>query len=367
MNILLAPDKFKGTLGASRVCELIGAGIREVLPDVKITACPIADGGDGFAEVLARQLGGQWLECRAQDAMGRDLLARYALCGDTAVMEMSQASGIRLLEHGSLDPWRASTYGTGQMMRHAIEHSGVGRIIMGIGGSATNDAGCGMAAALGVVFLDKHGESLEPTPASLSQCARIDTSKRIALPEILVACDVDNPLLGERGAVRVYGPQKGAKETDLDGLEQMLAHVVDLTGDKDLASIAGAGAAGGLGFGLLSFCKARLVPGFELVADEIGLMEKIQASDLVVTGEGKYDLQTLAGKGPAGVAAMARWADKPVVLMAGLIEDGTPVDLFDGVYSVHEDHRSLEETIRHGEELLIAKAAEMAAHMASND
>lgn len=359
-NILLAPDKFKGTFSAGRVCELIEAGIRQVLPDVRITACPVADGGDGFAEVMAQQLGGQWVECQAQDAMGRDLLARYALCGDTAVMEMSQASGIRQLEPGLLDPWRASTYGTGQMMRHAIEHSGVGRIIMGIGGSATNDAGCGMAAALGVVFLDQNEEALEPTPASLSQCARIDTSKRIALPKILVACDVDNPLLGERGAVRVYGPQKGVKEADIDGLEKVLDHVVELTGDTNLAALPGAGAAGGLGFGLLSFCRAELVPGFELVADEIGLMKKINASDMVITGEGKYDLQTLSGKGPAGVAAMARRADKPVVLMAGLIEDGAPADLFDEVYSVHEDHRSLEETIRHGEELLIAKAAELA-------
>lgn len=360
MKILIAPDKFKGTLSAGRVCELIEAGIRQVLPDADITSCPVADGGDGFAEVMAGQLGGEWVECRAQNAMGRNLVARYALCGETAVMEMSEASGIRQLDPGSLDPLRATTYGTGQMMRHAIEQSGAKRIVMGIGGSATNDAGCGMAAALGVVFLDQNGERLDPTPESLPHCVKIDASKRLPLPAIFVACDVDNPLLGARGAVRVYGPQKGVTEDDIDGLEEVLARVVELTGDKHLASFPGAGAAGGLGFGLLSFCDAALVPGFELVADEIGLMSKIHASDLVITGEGKYDWQTLSGKGPAGVAAMAHEAGRPVMLIAGIIEEGVTTELFDEVYSVHEAHRTLEETVSRGEELLVARAAELA-------
>lgn len=360
MNILLAPDKFKGTFSAGRVCELMEKGIREVLPDADITSCPVADGGDGFAGVMALQLGGEWVECQAQDAMGRNLVARYALCGETAIMEMSEASGIRQLDPGSLDPWRATTYGTGQMMRHAIEQSGAKRIVMGIGGSATNDGGCGMAAALGVVFLDQNGERLDPTPEALAHCVKIEASKRVALPEVFVACDVDNPLLGHQGAVRVYGPQKGVTEDDIDGLEEVLARVVELSGDQHLASLPGAGAAGGLGFGLLSFCNAALVPGFELVAGEIGLMKKIKASDLVITGEGKYDLQTLSGKGPAGVAAMAREAGKPVMLIAGLIEEGVSTDIFDEVYSVHDPYRTLEETVKRGEELLVAKAAELA-------
>lgn len=362
MNILLAPDKFKGVLSAERVCELMVRGIRCVLPQADVVSCPIADGGDGFAEVLRLAHGGRWVDCEAHDAIGRPLRASYVICGDTAVMEMSEISGIRHIPEKMRDVWRANTLGTGEMMRHAIEHHSVRRIIMGIGGSASNDLGCGMLAALGVRFLDKEGALLEPTPRGLMQCATIDRSQEIALPEILVACDVDNPLLGSQGAVQVYAPQKGAGEDDLAALESMSEHLVDLADGHKASLVPGAGAAGGLGFGLLQFCSASLVPGFDLIAREIGLLDKVCSSDVVITGEGKLDDQTLRGKGPAGVARMAKEQGKEVAVIAGLVElsGNEASDLFDYIYELHEPSRSLAETIEHGESLLIEKTAELA-------
>ena len=374
MKILLAPDKFKGTLSADRVCELIEAGLRTVLPGAAIVSCPIADGGDGFAEVIRAQLGGLWVKCEVHDAIGRPLRARYALCGDTAVMEMSEASGIRHIPEGMRDIWSANTYGTGQMMRHAIEQHHVRRIIMGIGGSVSNDAGCGMAVALGVRFFDAAGERLEPMPKQLIRCASIDDSGKIPLPEILVACDVDNPLLGNQGAVRVYAPQKGAAEADLPALESMLGHLVELTHGEQVSRMPGAGAAGGLGFGLVQFGGARLVAGFELVAAETGLLEKIRGCDVVITGEGKLDAQTLRGKGPAGVARMARAAGKPVAVIAGIVDfsglsgraeraEREAAELFDHICALHDGSRPLEQTIRRGEALLMEKSAELAREL----
>jgi len=362
MNILLAPDKFKGVLSADRVCELMARGIRCVLPDADIVSCPIADGGDGFAEVLRLAQGGRWVNCEAHDAIGRPLVASYVICGDTAVMEMSEVSGIRHIPENMRDIWRANTLGTGEMMRHAIENHAVRRIIMGIGGSASNDAGCGMLAALGVRFLDREGSVIDPTPKALMQCAAIDRSQEIALPEILVACDVDNPLLGAHGAVQVYAPQKGAIESDLEALESMLKLIVDLTDGHEASLVPGAGAAGGLGFGLLQFCGACLVPGFDLIARELGLLDQVRASDVVITGEGKLDDQTLCGKGPAGVARMAKELGKKVAVIAGLVElTSNEADaLFDHICELHEPSRSLEQTIECGESLLIEKTAELA-------
>lgn len=362
MNILLAPDKFKGVLSADRVCELMERGILRVLPDADVVSCPIADGGDGFAEVLRLAHGGRWVHCEVHDAIGRPLRASYALCGDTAVMEMSEVSGIRHIPENMKDIWSANTLGTGEMMRHAIEHHHVRRIIMGIGGSASNDMGCGMLAALGVRFLDSGGALLEPTPKALMQCTSVDRTNQIALPEILVACDVDNTLLGPHGATQVYAPQKGAMESDLDALESILEHMVDLTDGLEASLIPGAGAAGGLGFGLLQFCGASLVAGFDLIAREIGLPDKVRASDVVITGEGKLDNQTLCGKGPAGVARMAKELGKKVAVIAGLVEltGKEAATLFDHICELHEPTRSLEQTIADGESLLIEKTAELA-------
>ncbi|BDS08366.1 glycerate kinase [Oceaniferula spumae] len=358
MKILLAPDKFKGTLTAEEVCAIMQRGLHSVLPDADIVSCPIADGGDGFAEVLRSQLNGAWVECPAHDALGRPIDARYALCGDTAVIEMSEASGLWRVAENVRDIWRSSTLGTGEMMRHAIEQSRVKRIIMGIGGSATNDAGCGMAAALGVRFLNDRGDELDPTPSELKHCGKIDISERLTLPEVLIACDVDNPLLGNEGATRVYGPQKGVVENDFGQWDDYFELLVTLTDGGTAAMIPGAGAAGGLGFGLIQFCGARLLPGFDLVAQEVGLMEKILACDVVITGEGRLDAQTLHGKGPAGVAEMARDAGKKVFAIAGSVEC-EPLHLFDGAYALHHDSRTLEESMQRSEELLMVAAVEL--------
>ncbi len=272
---------------------------------------------------------------------------------------MSEASGIRLVPEEMRDIWQANTVGTGEMMRHAIEHSGAKRIILGIGGSVTNDAGCGMAAALGARFLDADGNELEPSPRELLGCVRIDVGDMLELPEILAACDVENPLLGDDGATHIYGPQKGAGEEDVVQLDSLLGELAGLAGGAELVTVPGAGAAGGLGFGLMQFCGAELVPGFDLVARETGLLEMIRSADVVVTGEGKIDAQTLQGKGPAGVAELARDAGKKVAAVAGIIEPAA-LHLFDYGYALHDETRPLEETIRRGEELLEAAAVELA-------
>lgn len=358
MNILIAPDKFKGTLTADQVCSIITRGLKSVLPHACIQSCPIADGGDGFVDVLRQYLDGVWVSCLSQDALGRPLTARYALCGETAIMEMSEASGIRLIPEERRDIWQANTYGTGEMIRHAVEHSHANKIIMGIGGSVTNDAGCGMAASLGVQFLDQKKQPLESTPYGLRECVAVDVSQRMQLPQMLVACDVENPLLGDDGATRIYGPQKGAKDEDIAGLESFLNEIVQLTDGHEEAVISGAGAAGGLGFGLMKFAGAQLMPGFDLVAKETGLRQKIEDSDVVITGEGKLDAQTLHGKGPAGVATMAREARKKVVAIAGVVEPASE-HLFDHALSLHDVSRSLEETMVRSEELLGECAVEM--------
>ncbi|MDG0994149.1 MAG: glycerate kinase [Akkermansiaceae bacterium] len=362
MNILLAPDKFKGTFTAEEICAIISRGLSEALPNASIDTCPIADGGDGFAEILRQSLNGEWVDCAAHDAIGRSVTARYALCGDVAVMEMSEASGIRLIPEQLRDVWNSSTFGTGEMMRHASEKSQVKRIIMGIGGSATNDAGCGMAAALGVKFYDEKGEVLEPTPRNLTNCRSIDISDCIDLPEILVACDVENTLLGEDGATRVYGPQKGVGEHDMIPMEDCFNQLIDMTGGQKEAETPGAGAAGGLGFGLLTYCGADLLSGFDLVASETNLLGKIRSADVVITGEGMLDAQTLHGKGPAGVAAMARSEAKKIIAIAGVIE---PVarQLFDQAYALHDETRTLDETIRRAEELLVTCVKKLASEL----
>lgn len=322
MRILIACDKFKGSLGAPEACEAIARGLRKRFPFAEIEVCPIADGGDGFARKLAGSLGGRWMEAPAHDALGRPIMAKY-LVAETdgkvaAVMEMAEASGMWRIGEGERDILRASTRGTGEMIRHAIAHSGAREIVLGIGGSATNDGGAGMAAELGIRFLDAKGTMIEPLPGILAdRLVAVDQSGRCALPPIVVACDVDSPLLGPLGATRMFGPQKGADESAIRILEAALHALARCSGGEEVAIRPGAGAAGGLGFGLVHFAGARLVPGFELVSSLSGLGKQVAAADLVVTGEGSLDGQTLAGKGPAGVARLAGRYDKPVWVYCG--------------------------------------------------
>ena len=321
-RILVACDKFKGSLSAVAACAAMARGLARRCPQAVIEECPIADGGEGFAAALAGTLQGRWVEAPCHDALGRPIHASYLVAesaaGVVAVMEMSAASGLWRIAAHERDILRAHTFGTGELIRHAAGQEQVRRIILGIGGSATNDGGAGMAASLGVRFLDPDGFPLEPSPGVLARrLARIDGSERIPLPRVTVACDVTSPLLGPSGATRVFGPQKGADASSILVLEEVLEAMVKASGGEAAAALAGSGAAGGLGFGLVHFAGATLVPGFDLLAGLTGLSERVAAADLVVTGEGRFDAQTLTGKGPAGVARLARSHGKPVWMFCG--------------------------------------------------
>src|SRR6266404_8469270 len=279
MKILIAPDKFKGALGAREVAENIAKGLRDILPGVKIESVTMADGGEGTVEVICNARGGSWVQCKAHDPLGREIDARYAWIGDKkiAVMEMSEVAGMRRVLESERDPLRANTFGVGEMILDA-EKRGAGKIIIGLGGSATNDGGSGMARALGFRFFEGEQE-LNGAVSELQKLTRIQKPKNLALPKIVAAVDVKNPLLGESGATRVFGPQKGATDDKIDILERGLTRLADAVANQfgfDYRNEPGAGAAGGLGFGLMSFCGAKIRPGFDVVAEAVGLEAKIK-------------------------------------------------------------------------------------------
>ncbi len=349
-RILVCPDKFKGSLSAHAVCGTIRRVLESIqgLPELEIVTLPIADGGEGTAAVLNETLGGEWMEAPVKDATGnRDLQAPILIAQDpagrkVALMEMAAACGLAQLPGADRDPVRTTTYGAGQMLLAAAE-AGVERILMGIGGSATNDGGCGLARALGFQFLDSGWYSVDDLPRELERVVKIQPPPggRPALPEVQVACDVTNPLLGPEGATYVYGPQKGAKAEDLPLLEERMKHLANLvstlsekTGKE---ATPGAGAAGGLGYGLMVFAGAELRPGFELVAELLNLKDEIQRSDYVITGEGSLDRQSLNGKAPCGVARLAKDLGKSVTAFAGRVDDearGPLSELFDEVVEI---------------------------------
>ncbi len=368
MRILIATDKFKGSLTATQVAGALARALQRHLPGVSCELCPIADGGEGTTEAMVTALGGGWREVATEDAQHRPLTARYGWItrpgeAPQAVLEMSAASGLALVSDLPLAPATASTFGTGLMLRDALAQ-GAGRVLIGIGGSATNDGGLGLAAALGYRFFDTRGEPLEPLPRALLELDRIEAPA--AAPwrqaELLVACDVDNPLLGPNGASAVYGPQKGVH--DIAGFEARLRHLADVVArdlGTDPRAQPGAGAAGGLGYGLMAFCGARLTGGFDLVAGRLGLEARIRQADLVITGEGRLDAQTLSGKGPAGVARMARALGKPVAAFAGSLEDSPALRAcFDLCVAVKPAAMPLAEALQCGEALLEQAVAEQA-------
>ncbi len=367
MKILVAPDKFKGSLSALTAAEAIERGFRAVWPDAEIELAPIADGGEGFAEALCAALGGEWIAVKATDPIGREIEARYAWieAKKVAVIEMSEASGMWRLQPDERAPLRATTFGTGQLIRAATER-GAQKIFVGLGGSATTDGGIGMAEALGYEFLTSDGEPLAAIPSNLLSLTRIVVENALELPEIIAASDVQNPLLGERGTARVFSAQKGADAKTIETLElcmENLADVVKQDLEIDFRSHPGAGAAGGIGFGLLTFCGAKIESGFDVVADAIGLRERIAASDLVVTGEGRIDRQTLEGKGPAGVAALARELGKPVLALAGSVADDPAVRaVFNAECAIVDEPVLLGEAMRRGAEFL-ERAARRAARL----
>ena len=370
MRIIIAPDKFKGTLNAREVAESIAKGLLDVLPDAHIELVPMADGGEGTAEAVCDARGCSWLECKAHDPLGRAIDARYGWIDQEklAVMEMSEAAGMRRLSESERDPIRATTFGVGEMILDATKR-GANEIIIGLGGSATNDGGFGMARALGFRFEFEHEQEQEQEQGQLRLTDLVDLKGitgpiDLVVPTIIAAVDVKNPLLGENGATRVFGPQKGASNRDLDNLERALtklAHVVAADFGFDHRCEAGAGAAGGLGFGLLSFCGATIRPGFEVVAQAVGLEAKMKDADLVITGEGSLDRQTLEGKTPAGVARLARNLGKPVYAIVGRASDDREVcKIFDGVYQNARPGMSQQENMKRAAELLRENARELA-------
>ncbi len=317
MKVLLAPDKWKACLTAPEAAQALAEGLRLVFPGAEFRHLPIADGGEGTSRAVHAAAGGRWVTAIVQDALGEPTEAGYTLLPDgTAVLEMAAASGLAMLGHRPRDPWRASTFGTGQLVRHALGQ-GAKRIVLGIGGSATNDGGTGLARALGWEF-----EGCAEEPRDLALLRRLDGSRAVLPAECLAACDVTNPLLGPRGCTRVFGPQKGVRENDFEAFERALTRLADVAAHDlghDAREQPGAGAAGGLGYGLVTFAGAKLVSGFSLVSGLIGLEEAVREADLVVTGEGSVDGQTLDGKGPDGVARLARRFGKPVVAVGGRV------------------------------------------------
>ncbi len=348
MKIAIAPDSFKGTMSAAEVADVIESGLKKGIKNVSVKKIPMADGGEGTVSAIVDATGGKIIKRTVLDPLGRKIKASFGVTGDgkTAVIEMAEASGLVLLKPKERNPMKTSTYGTGELIKSALK-LGVSHILIGIGGSATNDGGTGMARVLGVKFLDKNGKPLPEGGGALSKLARIDMSgldSRLKKVKIEVACDVDNPLTGHKGASRVYGPQKGATPAmvkDLDAALKNLAAIIKRDVGKDILKVPGAGAAGGLGAGLMAFAGGELRAGVDIVIDRIKLRQRIKGCDLVITGEGRMDSQTIFGKTPAGVAKTAKEFDIPVIAICGCLgKDARKVNEIgiDAFFSAQEEN-----------------------------
>ncbi|MGG1399000.1 glycerate kinase [Bacillus salipaludis] len=367
MKFVLAPDSFKESMTAKNAAIAMEKGIKKVFPNAECVIVPMADGGEGTVESLVRLSNGEIIKTEVIGPLGNTVIAEYGLLDgeQTAVIEMASASGLGLIKLEDRNPLLTTTYGTGQLIKHALD-KGVSRFLIGIGGSATNDGGMGMLQALGVSFKDQHGKELPFGGGALDQLHSIDISgldERLKTAKIDVACDVTNPLIGKNGASAIFGPQKGANQEMVKLLDHNLAHfakVIETQLQLDIAHIDGAGAAGGLGAGLLAFLNARLKKGIELVIEYTGLEEKIIGADYVFTGEGSIDGQTMFGKTPYGVAAIAKKHSVPVIAFAGRIGDGVEVlynNGFNAIIGILKGVTPLEEALKSGQENL-AFAAE---------
>lgn len=335
MHILIASDSFKGCLSSLEVAQCIQTGIARILPDAQITTLPVADGGEGTMDAVVAALGGRYRSLQVMGPMGQPVDAKYGLLPDgSAVIEMAQASGLPLVPLDQRNPYVATTYGTGQLIADAMEQ-GCRRILIGIGGSATNDGGSGMASALGVRFLDTKGEPLSPGGAALKYLETIDITNldpRLSETEILVASDVTNPLCGPSGASVVYGPQKGCDAAMVETLDHALAHYgikVEETFGRDFSKLPGAGAAGGLGAGLMAFCHGELHPGVDIVFSLLHMEKRVQQADLIITGEGRIDATSVNGKLISGIAALTSKYNKPLIAFTGSQGPG-----FESVYNI---------------------------------
>ena len=366
MKILIAPDSFKGSATSLRAAEAIGKGVHVVFPDADLIKIPVADGGEGTVEALTDSMNGEIIHKAVNGPLGEVVDAEYGILpGEVAVIEMASASGLPLVPDNKRNPLITSTYGTGQLILDALNR-GCKEIILGIGGSATNDGGTGMARALGYQFLDSSGNELAEGGGSLVNLAEIDDSEvddSIFETKFFIACDVTNPLTGLEGASHIYGAQKGASPKDievLDGALGKLAAVVSNKYGRVNENISGAGAAGGLGFGLMEFCAGELKSGIEIVLDLINFDDYLDGVDLVISGEGRIDGQSVYGKVPVGIAGRAKKKDIPVLVIVGDI--GPKVEAvydhgIDAVMSSVNRAMSLEEAMSRSYELLIDSSA----------
>ena len=371
LKIVIAPDSFKESLTALEVAEAIEKGMKQFLPDADYIKIPMADGGEGTVQSLVDATGGKMVFQTVTGPLGERVNAFFGMLGDekTAVIEMAAASGLHLVPTEKRNPLLTTTKGTGELILAALDH-GARHIIIGLGGSATNDGGAGMAKALGVKFLDGTGKEIGDGGGSLSQLVKIDYTSmdpRLKTIKIEVACDVDNPLTGERGASAIFGPQKGATPEMVAQLDANLGHFAEVI-ERDLAKkindVAGSGAAGGLGGGLLAFLPAELKRGVDIVIKATGLDEIVTDADLVITGEGKIDRQTIYGKTPIGVAKIAKNAGIPVIAIAGNVADDSKVvheHGIDAVFSIVPGIISLENAFENAAKYVERTAANIAA------
>lgn len=367
LKIVVAPDKFRGSLSAPDAARAIARGVRNAEPSARIDEVPMADGGEGTVDALVAATGGSLRDVQVTGPLGSQVQARVGRLGDgaTAVLEMAEASGLALVPKDQRDPTRATTRGTGELLLAAID-GGARRVILGIGGSATNDLGAGLAQVLGYRLLDREGREIGPGGGALADLDRIDATgrdPRLNGVEVLVACDVDNPLCGPRGASHVYGPQKGATPEVVALLDRNLAHAADVI-ERDLGrnirELPGAGAAGGLGAGLVAFADGRLEPGIALVIRTVGLAERLSGAALCLTGEGAIDASSAFGKTAVGVGRLARSLGCPTIALAGNLGPGAADVLHAGIdafASICPGPIALEEALGRAEELL-ERAAE---------
>ncbi|MFB3897282.1 MAG: glycerate kinase, partial [bacterium] len=369
MQIVIAPNAFKECLSSPEVADAIAAGIHRVFPEATLIKIPFADGGDGTVEALVTATQGEFRSVKVTDPVGNRIIAAFGILGDrkTAVIEMAAASGLRLVPPEKRNPMLTSTYGTGELIKAALDE-GATKLIIGIGGSATTDAGTGMAMALGAKLLADDGLPIGYGGKALSNLSRIDLTAldpRIKHTKVEVACDVDIPLTGDTGTAKIYAPQKGATPEMVEILEQNMVHFTKIV-SRDLHlnvnDIPGAGAAGGLGAGLVAFLNAELKPGIDIVIEATGLVDRIQEADLVITGEGKLDAQTAQGKAPIGVARVAKQFEIPVIAIGGSVAADAKVlheHGIDKLYGLLCPPMTLEYAMQHARELLADKAEEI--------
>jgi len=352
MRILVAIDSLKGSLSSLEAGLAIKEGLEEI--DCEVVVKPIADGGEGSVEAMADALGAKFIDTIVKNPLGTEILARYALKDDLAILEMSSASGLTLINPDERNPLKTSTFGFGQMIKDAIA-KGARKFIIGIGGSATNDAGTGMLSALGFNFYDKNGVLLEGKGEDLAKIYEFsdeNVSQELKECEFLIACDVDNPLYGTNGAAHVYAPQKGANGRMVKELDDGLKHFASLVKEKNGTKFhtqKGAGAAGGLGFAFVAFLGAKLRPGIEIITQTIALEDEIKKADIVITGEGRMDFQSSMGKTPTGVAKLAKKCNKPVVALAGCVQKCAKdchKNGIDAYFCILNEPVSLEEAMR---------------------